>query len=236
MWYIIQNSWEHCSQGVMNVTRKSIFAVVGVTAIVVIILSYISINGINKDINDIAELKDKNLDKITETIYPKDDHSIYAAVTTVTPVNEKITTFPSTKLVIKQYYNQDEKLIEEETGMPYYLTGMTEDELFDYTKNYMRNPNLYDRNQNIINYTIETFTSEKVVLQKTYESKNVDNYYYVTITNDYITIYNNDKVTLKETTSIHVDQLNSEIVSILLEGVTVYGDQGIIELLENFTS
>jgi hypothetical protein len=220
----------------MNVTKRSIFAVVGVTAIVVIILSYISIQGINKDVNDLSGVEGNNLDKITETIYPKDDDIISAAITTITPVVEKIKTTSDTIFVTKKYYNEDEKVVEEETGIPYYLTGMTEDELFDYTKNYMRNPNLSDRNQNIIEYSIESFSSEKVVLKKIYESINKEEYYYVTITDNYITIYKNDKVTLKETTGISVEQLNSEIVSILLEGVTVYGEQGIIELLENFTS
>ncbi|MDF2820055.1 MAG: hypothetical protein K0R15_496 [Clostridiales bacterium] len=217
-------------------TKRSIFAVVGVTAIVVIILSYISIQGINKDVNDLSGVEGNNLDKITETIYPKDDDIISAAITTITPVVEKIKTTSDTIFVTKKYYNEDEKVVEEETGIPYYLTGMTEDELFDYTKNYMRNPNLSDRNQNIIEYSIESFSSEKVVLKKIYESINKEEYYYVTITDNYITIYKNDKVTLKETTGISVEQLNSEIVSILLEGVTVYGEQGIIELLENFTS
>jgi hypothetical protein len=220
----------------MNVTKRSIFAVVGVTAIVVIILSYISIQGINKDVNDLSGVEGNNLDKITETIYPKDDDIISAAITTITPVVEKIKTTSDTIFVTKKYYNEDEKVVEEETGIPYYLTGMTEDELFDYTKNYMRNPNLSDRNQNIIEYSIESFSSEKVVLKKIYESINKEEYYYVTITDNYITIYKNDKVTLKEITGISVEQLNSEIVSILLEGVTVYGEQGIIELLENFTS
>lgn len=69
-----------------------------------------------------------------------------------------------------------------------------------------------------------------------YESKIQEEYYYITITDNFITIYFDDQTTVKEITGYSKDMLNEEIVELLMEGKIVYGEQGIIELLENYTS
>ncbi|NMA82749.1 MAG: hypothetical protein GX962_02670 [Epulopiscium sp.] len=148
-----------------------------------------------------------------------EDESIVSEEVTIQS-SEKV--LPSTKLVYQYYYTLDQKMIEEELDPPYYLLNMTREQL----------------QEKLSDWDLQLFSDKKIVLQKIVEEKSPYNYYLLGVYDSYVAVFydTHGEWILREVTSTPISALPLEEQKKLEEGIMVYGDEALINLLEDYTS
>ncbi len=131
--------------------------------------------------------------------------------------NAKI--LPSTRIVYQYYYTVDDKLIEEETEPPYYMLDMTRAQIEEYYPEWQ----------------LISFSNKKVVLRQAVNDIDKDNYYILKEHNGIIGIFYRNGM-LRDQIDTPVSSLPDEEQKRLKEGITVYGEEELITVLENYTS
>ncbi|NLM13003.1 MAG: hypothetical protein GX209_04575 [Epulopiscium sp.] len=128
----------------------------------------------------------------------------------------------STQMVYQYYYEEDGKTVEETIEPPYFLIGLTRDEL----------------QEKYSDWQISYFSDQKVVMKKNIASKS-PYHFVVGVYNGYIAIfYNNEEgeLEIKEITETPISSLPIEEQNKLKEGIKVYGEEALIRILEDYTS
>ena len=136
-----------------------------------------------------------------------------------TNVNEEKIT-PNTKLEIKKQYTQSGHIASENVELPTELINLTKEELANKYKN----------------FTIETFSSQKVILYK--QEEGICNEHYVLREKDgFIAIYNTlnlGEENLRKITEISTEYLAESDLINLKNGIAIYGEKNLNAVLEDF--
>lgn len=136
-----------------------------------------------------------------------------------TNVNEEKIT-PKTKLEIKKQYTQCGHIASENVELPTELINLTKEELANKYKN----------------FTIETFSSQKVMLYK--QEEGICNEHYVLREKDgFIAIYNTlnlGEENLRKITEISTEYLAESDLINLKNGIAIYGEKNLNAVLEDF--
>lgn len=182
----------------------------------------------NEDVEDI-------LDNIEPIASNNDDDT---AIPVEAVKESKIT--PSTKVVIQNHYLEDDRIVEEEMEPPYYMLDLTRGQVEEYYPE----------------YELISFSPTKVVLRKIItDEKDWDNYYIVkeykgniAIFYDYHKEYKEPELLdeasfnnvleeyLREIIEVPIDMFGEEEQQMLKEGISVYGEEELMRLIENYTS
>lgn len=126
---------------------------------------------------------------------------------------------PFTKIVYEYYYQLDDKLVTKETQPPYYLLDMTREEVAE----------------SYPDWQLQSFSSEKVVFRKSLKERNSTGYYTVGIYEGYVAVFYEDG-RLREVTQTPIDSLPEAEQEKLREGISIYGEEDLIKILEDYTS
>ncbi|OGO86312.1 MAG: hypothetical protein A2Y22_02240 [Clostridiales bacterium GWD2_32_59] len=141
-------------------------------------------------------------------------------VASVYNIVEKIT--PNTEIVYQYFYELDQKTVEEKEVPPYYMINMTEEEL----------KNKYS------DWQIKIFSSKQVVMQKNLKEKSPF-YFKIGEKDGYIAVYYEKPVngiSLREITDTPVNTLPKDEQDKIKNGITVYGEDELIKILEDYSS
>ncbi len=116
------------------------------------------------------------------------------------------------------------------------MIGMTRDELTDYLAQELVNMPDSERDQGLILNELITFSKDRIIVRKTYDSNRIDFLYYVAVKNGEVVVYHNDRNTVYEFTGISALLLSEEERLALLEGIRIRTQEELFSLLESYSS
>ncbi|MFI3230856.1 MAG: BofC C-terminal domain-containing protein [bacterium] len=129
---------------------------------------------------------------------------------------------PSTKMTYKYYYTEDQITQVVEDVPAYFLLNLSRESL----------------EKTFPEWSIESFSSEEVILKKTIDGKSRQ-HYIIKECDGHIAIYYNTqdlKNILKEVTGIPMESLSEDERNNVLKGIQVDGEENLIKFLENYHS
>lgn len=162
------------------------------------------------EIIDVASTTDETAETQIET------------VTTVEAMEEVPAIQDGTIITYEYYYNKDEHTKIDSFEAPYYMIGMTEEEII----------------AQFPDYELKSFTNEEVVLYKEFDEAYY-NTYTISIYGDDLVLYYGDEKddsNIIQTVKVSTSALPEEELAKLEEGITVYGEEELNKLLESYTS
>lgn len=130
---------------------------------------------------------------------------------------------------------QDQTTTEYET-LPEELVGFSREEADDYFKKYMQNLPVEEYLNGLQSIGVTTFSDEKLVIRKVYDSSKVKYRYYLIAIDGEVVVYYGDQKTIYEYTGISTNTLSKEEQSALKQGIEVKDENELFGLLENYSS
>ena len=101
-----------------------------------------------------------------------------------------------TKLIIEKYNKENNTLEEEYIIVPSKLLGLNREELIKYLKQYENNPDYHDIDDGFSSINLLSFSTECVVIRKTYVTNRELSKYYLKSEDGYVTVYYSDLKTV----------------------------------------
>lgn len=141
-----------------------------------------------------------------------------------------------TKVYMEYYYKDEDTFTEERIDVPVWMLEMSRDELVAYLVEYTKNPGSQDKAKGLVAYELLSFSGDKVVLRKTYETPQLPEIYYGYVENGYITIYLEDKETVYDYTNIKLKVLPYDLQQQMITGKKFNGLLELYEFLETYSS
>lgn len=141
---------------------------------------------------------------------------------------------------ILESYNINDKTIETATkNVPSEFLGMNRQELIDYLK--ANKKKFADKDQQVQNVMLVSMEKDKLVIRKSIsiieETTEEERYkYYVTLQENKIIVYREDKTTVFLETSINVETLDTDSMDKLKQGIPVKNISELYRILESFTT
>lgn len=154
---------------------------------------------------------------------------------TQTSYNENL--ISNITVVKLQTYDLNNDTFKEETiNTPVAFLGMDRSDLIAYLKEYLKEPDVEDVKRGLKAFELVQFSSDEVVIRKTFEMEKEEAGYYALLENGYVTIYLEDKKTIYDYTDIPSADLPDYIIANLNEGIKFDGLKELYEFLETYSS
>ena len=146
------------------------------------------------------------------------------------------TILPSTKYILEHYDAMTDTLTIEELVPPGVLVGKNREEIIAYMKEYMKSIPLPEYEKGLISYELKSFSTDRLVMRKTYDASLLPYKFYVNIVNGYVTVYYSDLETVYEYTHIDAAGLSEDARIALSQGIFVKDREELYGLLEGYSS
>lgn len=146
------------------------------------------------------------------------------------------TVLPSTKYILESYDAVTDTLITEELVPSGVLVGKNREEIVAYMKEYMKTIPLAEYEKGLVSYELRSFSTDKLVMRKTYDASLLPYKFYVNIVNGYVTVYYSDLETVYEYTQICAADLAEDARIALSQGIFVKDREELYGLLEGYSS
>lgn len=143
---------------------------------------------------------------------------------------------PSTKYVLETYDVVNQSLESDSLNTPEFLIGLTREEVTKYLKKYMEEVPFEEYEKGLLSYELVSFSTNKVVLRKNYNSNKVSYLYYLAVEDGMITVFYSDKTTVFDYTDIEVSKLAVQDQERLKYGVYIKDLQELYGILESYSS
>lgn len=116
------------------------------------------------------------------------------------------------------------------------IMGRNREEIMEYLTLYMEEPPIEEFQKGLTAYELLSFSTEKVVLRKTYDSNQVIYEYYIAVFDNEVVVYYSDKKTVFEYTGISTENLPEIELRKLNYGIYVKNQEELYGILENYSS
>lgn len=144
--------------------------------------------------------------------------------------------FSGTKIVAETYDTVTGVFTMQETIPDSAMIGMTREELAAYLAEEFENMPASEQEKGLLSNELITFSKDKVIVRKTYDSGQTDFLYYIAVKNGEVVVYHSDRKTVFEYTGIAAIGLKEEERLALMEGIQVKTAEELFSLLESYSS
>lgn len=141
-----------------------------------------------------------------------------------------------TNYTLEYYDSKNYSLREESLPIPADFIGLSREELIDYLKEYESSPSIEDVEGGFEKFEVVSFSSNSIILRKTYYPVERDYKYYLIAENNYVTVYYMDKTTVYSYTDIHLNNLPEKLQQEIAGGKYVLDMKELYDFLENYSS
>ena len=138
--------------------------------------------------------------------------------------------------IMETYNGTGDDVHSETLQVPAELAGKTRSELEQYMQEYVSNPPLKESLNGLTDFEIVSFSAKRLVVRKTYQNMAKKNRYFLTIKNDEVVAYYNDKKTVYQFTGINPYNLSEDEQAKLAIGYYVKDEEQLFSILENYSS
>ncbi len=146
------------------------------------------------------------------------------------------TILPTTEYTLQTYDVETDTTKEEVLPTPSYLIGLTREDVIQYLKDYMQDLPLNEFQKGLVSFEVMSFSTDNIVLKKTYDAEHVEYKYYLKEQNGYIVAYYGDQKTVFDYTGVSIENLSAFEQQKLQEGIAVRDLDELYALLENYSS
>ncbi|HWT27304.1 MAG TPA: BofC C-terminal domain-containing protein [Mobilitalea sp.] len=146
------------------------------------------------------------------------------------------TILPTTKYVLETFDRKTNTLNTEELNPPAYLVGLTKEEVVDYLSDYMKDMSLSEHNKGLISFELLNFSSDRVILRKTYDEDSVAFRFLVVVEDGYVVVYYSDLKSIFNYTHIEAKNLSEDDRIKLSQGIYIKSEDELYSLLESYSS
>ena len=146
------------------------------------------------------------------------------------------TILPTTEYTLQTYDVETGTTNEEVLPTPSYLIGLTREDVIQYLKDYMQDLPLNEFQKGLVSFEVMSFSTDNIVLKKTYDADKVEYKYYLKEQNGYIVAYYGDQKTVFDYTGVSIENLSAFEQQQLQEGIAVRNLDELYALLENYSS
>ncbi len=143
---------------------------------------------------------------------------------------------PTTEYTLQTYDVKTGVTNEEVLPTPSYLIGLNREEVIQYLSDYMQDLPLNEFQKGLISFEVTRFSTDNIVLKKTYNEDKAENKYYLKEQNGFIVAYYGDQKTVFDYTGLSVENLSEFEQQQLKEGIFVKDLDELYALLENYSS
>ena len=116
------------------------------------------------------------------------------------------------------------------------LLGRNRQEVIAYLTAYMEILPVEEFQKGLLSYELLSFSAERIVLRKTYDSKQIKYEYYIAVFDNEVVVYYSDKKTVFEYTGISTENLPEIELRKLNYGIYVKNQEELYGILENYSS
>lgn len=151
-------------------------------------------------------------------------------------VSSEDTTKTSTRLIMETYNEKDRSTSKEILTMPPAYLGVTRVEMIDKLNKYMEDIPLEELEKGLISYDLLYFSTDYVMLRKTYNPSDDFQKYYIKLERGCVTVYYSDKETVYEYTDINLADLPEDVRIKVINGMPIKDEKALYDFLENYSS
>ncbi len=139
---------------------------------------------------------------------------------------------------VEQVYDMaTDKLKEKKKNIPNDFVGLTREEVIACLNHDLTNKSLDEFNKGLVDCKLVSFSPDKVVVKKTYNSKGIMYKYFMTVRDNEVVVYYSDKKTIyDDETGINLDEMPAEEQRALFYGKWIKDDNELYSLIESYTS
>ncbi len=169
--------------------------------------------------------------------YSKDYAGIIDAqqIKSVDTVKEDIV-LPTTECILQIYDKTTKQLVEGKLDTLEDFLGKTREEVLNWLDEYMNELPVTELQKGLVAYELLSFSSNKIVLKKTYDSGQKKYEYYLAVFDNEVVVYYSDKKTVFDYTGISTDNLPETELRKLNYGIYVENQEELYGILENYSS
>lgn len=150
----------------------------------------------------------------------------------LTEKEEKINNL--TKIVIQNYYEKEEKMVEEEINTPVAFLEMTKEDMLSYIKEYLAQKS--QEYPDFVDFELVTFSNELVVLRKTFANSKQEDGYYAVNENGYVVIYYQNGNNYYDFTNIAVEKLPEIVQKQIKKGISFQNLEEVYDFVQTYSS
>ena len=143
---------------------------------------------------------------------------------------------PETRLVTETLNLKTGEKTIDETPMPAVYLGLEREELLAKLNDYMMNLSIREMEEGLVSYDVESYSTEEVVLRKTYYPDENYQKYYVIYRQGRIVVYYSDRKTVFEYPDIKLSDLPVDLQCELLSGKEMKDEAELYNFLQNYSS
>ena len=143
---------------------------------------------------------------------------------------------PETRLVTETLNLKTGEKTIDETPMPAVYLGLEREELLAKLNDYMMNLSIREMEEGLVSFDVESYSTEEVILRKTYYPDENYQKYYVIYRQGRIIIYYSDRKTIFEYPDIKLNDLPIDLQCELLSGKEMKDEAELYNFLQNYSS
>lgn len=151
-------------------------------------------------------------------------------------VPQETVTKTDTLLVVEEYEVQNETVKEENEKLPVAFLACTRGEIEELVASYAEEPSLEDLEAGFVGAELRSFSAEKLVVRKIYDSARAGNRYCVLADRGMLTVYYVDRKTVYEYTTIPVALLPNSVQLEVTQGKYFSTLEQVFAFLETYSS
>ena len=141
-----------------------------------------------------------------------------------------------TELVVEEYdLTQNVSTIQRKT-LPDRYVGMNREEFLQQMEKYQESPPLYEKEKGFAGMELQSFSRERVVLEKFYQKAEREEGYYLAFMDSKIVVLKEDKKTVYFTTDISSQMLPEELRQQIMQLSYVQNEKELFDFLESYSS
>lgn len=141
-----------------------------------------------------------------------------------------------TRFIVKSFDLRDSSRDEILKTIPEKYIGMNRQDFLAAMDEYERTPSLDDRKKGFLSLDVERFSAEEIVIQKNYESAERNTAFYLAVENNYIVVYESDKVTRYMSTGIPIQILSEKLAYEIMDFKYIRSEAELYQFLESYSS
>lgn len=143
---------------------------------------------------------------------------------------------PTTQCIMEEYDIDTGTVTDKRMSILEKFVGYTRDELAEYLDTFMEEMPQTEKSKGLVSYDLVSFSDDKIVLRKTYDSNQANYKYFMIGENEEIVVYYSDKKRVFEYTGLMLETLPKKELKKLMTGFYVKDKAELYGILENYSS
>lgn len=141
-----------------------------------------------------------------------------------------------TSYVLEETDLRSDSVVETTWKLPAKYIGMNREEFLEAMEIYEASPPLEELERGFVSLEVLSFSTGKVVVQMNYEYVQPGNSFYVTVEDNYVVVYLEDKQTVYMDTDILLKDLPEELQFEIIQMMYIPDEETLFNFLENYSS